>query len=271
MPSLWQPDSSFSLRRLLPSRTRPLRAWCRTGRTSPRFSLAPSSVNLASLSAEELEERGEICRAQRDYLGAIEAFELAIKKKPSSDLYNKDAISLIMLKRFGEARKVLDRSLKLNPNCAETWNNLAVIFYEQRKYSGAIQRFKKAIELNPDFASFHSSLGTVYMDTKQYREAVVEYRRALELDPDIFESNSPYAVAGKLARPEDRARFDFEMARIFASVGDIDHALKSLRRALEEGYPDVKAVYRDKEFEKLRADERFTALMKEKPVSMPSQ
>jgi len=249
----------------------PAQAAVQGGQNQSAVSLVPSRHDLEALSVEDLEERGDLYRARKDYLNAIEVFEIAIKKRPSTDLYNKEAVALLMLQRSGDARKVLNKALKLDKNCAEAWANLAVAFYQQKKYTGAIERFLKAIALKPDVASFHSSLGTVYMDRKDYKIAVIEYHRALELDPEVFEHSSPYGVTGKLTHPEERARFDFEMARIFASIGDIEHALKSLRRAMEEGYPDIKAVYKDKEFEKLRTDERFIALMKDKPAPLPAQ
>lgn len=229
-------------------------------------SLAPGE-NLAALG--ELEARGDQCRATKDYMDAMDLYRAALKKQPSGALHNKLAMALILMGRPAEAKKELDRALKLEPTNAYYWNNLAVTFYQRKNYSAAIKYFRKAIALDPDDASFHSSLGTVYMDTKEYSQAAVEYRRALELDPGVFEHSSQYGVSGRLATPEDRARYNFEMARLFASMGDNDRALHCLRRALEDGYPGISAVYKDKEFAQLRADERFTALMKDRPTALP--
>jgi hypothetical protein len=37
---------------------------------------------------------------------------------------------------------------------------------------------------------------------------------------------------------------------------------------MEDGYPKIDEVYRDKEFAPVRNDERFLALMKERPVAV---
>jgi len=233
-------------------------------------SLAPGE-NLAALSAAELEARGDASRARKEYLNAIDYYRVALKKAPTAALHNKLAMAFILMGRPGDAKKELDRATRMEPTNPSYWNNLGVTFYMRKKYLAAIKDFRRAIELNPDEASFHNSLGTTYMDNKEYGLAAVEYRRALELDPGVFERSSPYGVSGRLTTPEDVARYNFEMARLFASLGDNEHALHCLRRALEDGYPRINDVYKDKEFTKLRSDERFTALMKDRPPALPHQ
>jgi hypothetical protein len=44
--------------------------------------------------------------------------------------------------------------------------------------------------------------------------------------------------------------------------------LHFLRSAIEDGYPKIDEVYRDKEFAHVVNDERFLALMKERPVAV---
>ena len=52
---------------------------------------------------------------------------------------------------------------------------------------------------------------------------------------------------------------------MYAQAGDIDHSLEYLRKAMEEGYKDIKKVYTDSEFASLREDKRFSELMAQKP------
>ena len=51
------------------------------------------------------------------------------------------------------------------------------------------------------------------------------------------------------------------MAKLYAKMGFSDRSLEYLRKALEEGYKDLKNVYKDTEFAELRKDKRFTELM----------
>ncbi len=52
--------------------------------------------------------------------------------------------------------------------------------------------------------------------------------------------------------PEERARFEYLIAKLYAKQGNSDHALQYLRRAMEEGYPGIDDVYKDADFEGVR-------------------
>ncbi|HUO59035.1 MAG TPA: tetratricopeptide repeat protein [Candidatus Acidoferrales bacterium] len=235
------------------------------------MSLAPAAPDLTTLSVQELEERADVLRARKDYLDALDYYNAAIKRQPTPGLYNKVAMAYILMGRPADARKQLKNALHLNHNYADAYNNTGVTFYMQKRYGTAIKDFKKAISLDPNNASFHSSLGTVYMDNKQFELAMAEYRQALALDPEVFDRNSPFGVSGQLRTPADHARHAYEMAKLYASIGDTERALRFLRRAMEEGYPEIGEVYKDKSFARLREDERFMTLMKERPVPISQQ
>jgi hypothetical protein len=81
------------------------------------------------------------------------------------------------------------------------------------------------------------------------------------LDPDVFARSSRGGVQAQLPSPEDRARYDYTVAKLFAKMGLSDQSLEYLRKAREDGYKDLKNVYRDIEFAQLRKNPRFTELM----------
>ncbi len=101
-----------------------------------------------------------------------------------------------------------------------------------------------------------------------YRHAAKEYRAAYTLDPDIFQRVSKIGVMAQSTSPEDRAAFSFMVAKMYAQAGDVDHSLEYLRKAMEEGYKNIKKVYTDSEFATLRDDKRFTELMSQKPQAI---
>jgi len=111
--------------------------------------------------------------------------------------------------------------------------------------------------------------GAAYFATKQYERASADYATALQLDPDIFERTSRGGVQAQLPSPEERAHYDYVLAKIYAKSGEPDRSLHYLKRAMEEGYKDIKNVYKDTEFSTLRKDPRFTELMAAKTLAIP--
>jgi tetratricopeptide (TPR) repeat protein len=143
-----------------------------------------------------------------------------------------------------------------------------VIFYIGKKYGKAIDRYNKAIRLKDDAASYYSNLGAAFFSKKEFEKSVQAYSRALQLDPDVFERTSKAGVAAQMAKPEDRAHYDYVVAKLYAKMGVADRSLEYLRRAMEEGYKSIDNVYKDEEFAGLRKDPRFNELMTARPQAI---
>ena len=236
--------------------------------------LQVSPVPLRSVEApprdatpEALEQRADVLRAEKLYLDAADYYHAALHKKPNSPaLYNKLGITDLQMRRFPEAKKDFERALKIDRNFADACNNLGVIYYIGKKYGKAIDHYQKAIEMHGDIASYYSNLGAAYFSKKDFEKSVLAYSKALQLDPDVFDRSSRSGVSAQMSKPEDRARYDYVVAKLFAKKGDSDRSLQYLRKALEEGYKGIDQVYKDEEFAGLRKDPRFTELMTARPV-----
>ena len=223
-----------------------------------------------SASAEELEGRGDQLRAEKAYLDAMDYYQAAAQKTASSaGLLNKMGICDLMLQRYKEARKNFNRAVKTDRNHADAYNNLGVVYYVARDYGKAIKNYEKAAALNPSAASYYSNLGAAYFGKKQFDKAAVSYSKALELDPDVFERISRAGVQAQLPSPEDRARYDYVLAKLYAQRGIADRSLHYLKKAMEDGYKDIANVYKDNEFTEVRKDPRFAELMAAKTTSIP--
>jgi len=221
-------------------------------------------------TVEALEQRGDELRSGKFYLDALDYYRAALKKDPNNArILNKGGIAFLQMHRFDEAQKEFERSIKKDRAYANAYNNLGVIYYHNRKYSKAISLYAKAIKLNQDSASYYSNMGTAYFAKKQFDEAMAAYSQAMKIDPDVFERTSRTGVAGYITSPEDRARWDYVLAKLWAKAGDNDRCLQALRRAMEDGYKNIDEVYKDDEFAGLRKDPRFVELMASRPPGIP--
>jgi tetratricopeptide (TPR) repeat protein len=222
-------------------------------------------------TATDLEVRADQLRSAKLYLDALDYYRAALAKKPNdARILNKVGIVHLMTQHYKESRKAFEQSIKADRKFADAYNNLGVVFYEQKKYGAAIKQYRKAIELDSSSASFFSNLGAAHFSKKEFDPAVLAYEHALELDPEVFERTSRGGVQAQLPSPEDRARYDYTVAKLYAKMGALERSLEYLRKAMENGYKDFKNVYKDTEFSALRKDPRFTELMAVKAPALPN-
>lgn len=222
-------------------------------------------------TAADLEKRADELRAEKLYLDALDYYRAALAKaRDGAGLLNKIGITELMMQRYSEARKSFEHCIKSDRKFADAYNNLAVVYYEQKKYSVAIKDYRRAIALDANSASFYSNLGAALFSKKEFEAAVAAYQRAMQLDPDVFERSSRAGIQAQLPSPEDRARYDYTVAKLYAKMGFSDRSLEYLRKAMEEGYKDFNNVYKDAEFAQLRKDKRFAELVAQKIPALPN-
>ncbi len=247
---------------------------------SPAFSqaapqaAAPANAQLSgipdgSASAADLEQQGDQLRAEKRYLDSIDFYNVALKKHATALLWNKEGMSYLLLQHPDRAAKCFDQAIKLDKHAPEGYNNRGYIDQMNQKYDKAIKYYTKAIKLRQDDAVFYYNMGSSYFGKHDYKTAAQQYKTAFALDPDIFIRVSRIGVMAQATSPEDRAAFSFMVAKMYAQAGDVEHSLEYLRKAMENGYKDIKKVYTDSEFATLRTDKRFEELMAERPQAIP--
>jgi len=220
----------------------------------------------------ELEARADQLRSLKLYLDALDYYRAVLARKPpnTARVLNKIGITELMMQRYKEARKCFEHSIRADHELADAYNNLGVVFYEGKKYGPAVKQYEKAIAKDSTSASFYSNLGAAYFSRHNFDAAVVAYQHALQLDPEVFERTSRAGVQAQLPSPDDRAHYDYTVAKLYAKMGLSDQSLEYLRKAMEAGYKDLKDVYKDVEFAELRKNPRFAELMTAKTTVIPN-
>ena len=86
------------------------------------------------------------------------------------------------------AVKQYQKIIETNPNDAEAYYNIGVIYYNEKKYDSAKVQFNKAIEIYPDFAEAYYSIGVVYYAEANYDKAIEAFSKAIQIDPRNYEA-----------------------------------------------------------------------------------
>jgi tetratricopeptide (TPR) repeat protein len=205
------------------------------------------------------DQRGDIFMARKMFREAIDAYREGPANSPLT--WNKIGIAYHQLGDLSAAKRNYEKAIRVDSHYAEAVNNAGTIDYAQKKYRSAISKYRKAIRLNGASASFWSNLGTALYSRGKYEEMTEAYRKALELDPDVFEHRGMVGSEMQDRTVADRARYHYEMARIYANSGKNELALQYLRRALEEGLKDRTKMMQAPQFARLRETAEFQELL----------
>jgi tetratricopeptide (TPR) repeat protein len=233
--------------------------------TQPAPDSLPSAKPSSQAATPQLtpEDRGDVYMARKMFREAVESYEQAPQN--SAVVWNKMGIAYHQMLELDAAMKRYRRAIKLDAKYAEAVNNLGTIYYAEKKYSRAGGCYRRALKLSPGSASIYSNLGTAYFAVKKYKEAWEAYNTAIQLDPEVFEHHNTYGVLLQERTVDERARFHYYLAKLYAKQGQPDRALQYIRKALEEGFTDRKKFMQDPEFAAMRDLPAFKELLTLEP------
>jgi tetratricopeptide (TPR) repeat protein len=222
----------------------------------------PAPVKPETMTVAELEKAGDLARAAKDYDQAITYFQAALRKdKKNALLYNNLALSYLKKGSLTDARANFEKATKRNSKYADAFNNVGAVYYVQKNYGSAARYFKKALALDEARPVFHVNLGAAWFSQNKVDRAIAEYSRALQLDPEALSRNNRGGVTAQISSPEERARYDYMLAKIYARLGNVEECLHCLKRAKEGGYHNMGNVYKDEESSRLRQDPRLSEIV----------
>jgi tetratricopeptide (TPR) repeat protein len=218
------------------------------------------------------------CYYDWDWAAAESESRRAIELKPNDSVaHDTYASFLIPMGRTDEAIAEHKKAIDLDPLSLHTNASLGVSLYYAHRYAQAIVELRKAIDLDPNYWWAHSYLGRAYAQQGQFPQAIAELQEAVRSASGITEPRAflgrAYAVSGK--RVEARKVLDelnevskqtfvspYNIALIFAGLGEKDQALAWLERAFAERSTWMPYLKVDPGLDSLRSEARFRDLLR---------
>jgi TolB-like protein/tetratricopeptide (TPR) repeat protein len=242
---------------------------------------APAWAGLATVHALLYEWWGS---NQGDLVRADQASETAMRLAPQlADAHVARGLALAQHRRYEDAFVQFEAGIRINPNLYD-----ACYYYGRACFaSGAIERsaelFGRAAELNPeDFQSRFlmgqslSMLGRHEEAQRANRDSLARAERALALNPDdgrvLALGSGALQYDGQVERARQWAQRALEVdandmnallnaACLHAKLGEKERALELLERACGRGWGKRDWIENDPDYDRLRDDPRFQALM----------
>ncbi len=211
-----------------------------------------------------------------DWPGAEAEFRRAIQLNSNlAEAHDGYAMFLAAMDRRGEAVAEIDRARSLDPLSLLVITDAAWVEYLARDYRRSAEFGRKAIELDPNFWWGHAVLGLALEKLSRFDEALAEMQKARSLDqsPTVLEMlGGAYAASGRKAeamqvldqltrQASKQYVCPYEVATIYAGLGDKDSALQWLKRSEDERADCAPWMKSDGKFDPLRSDPRFREIL----------
>jgi len=217
----------------------------------------------ATASPELLEQEGDILRVRRFPYDALDFYKYAMARGGNvSALLNKLGLTEMEMRNMELAQAYFKRAIKLDKKDGAAWNNLGAVEFLNGQMDNSVADYKKAIKLQKRQAVYHANLATAYFQVKKYDHARAEMAAALKIDSTVFNREDGIGgVEAHVLSAGDRARFDFEMAKLYASNGLEDQMIHSLAMACEAGMDVQHEMLRDPILAKFELDPRVLVVV----------
>jgi tetratricopeptide (TPR) repeat protein len=122
-----------------------------------------------------------------------------MKQEGSAVAVYNEGVGLMQAKRFAQAQKKFEEAVKLDPNFAEAYNNLAFTLRKQGSGNNkqSLAYYNKAIELKPKLAEAYMYRGVLYTQMGRKADAQADLATLKKLDSHLAKELEEYFETGK--------------------------------------------------------------------------
>jgi tetratricopeptide (TPR) repeat protein len=214
----------------------------------------------------------------RDWIGADFEYRKAIGCNPEYALgYHWYANSLAAHGHHEAALLAISQALQIDPVSQITVVWAGVISHLARKYDKAIGYYQDALELNPGFAWAHMYMAQALEQKGNYAAALREFDTTLTLggasnSVEAMKAHT-YGIAGDrssalhivqqiVATPQNRHVPSYDIAAVYAALGNRHETFAWLTRACDERSMKLFSLTQDPRFDCLRDSSGFRSIVR---------
>ncbi len=221
-----------------------------------------------------------------DFAGGEAEYQKALQLDPNdSTAHHWYALDLGMIGgREQEALAEINRAHQLDPLSPVITASIGEIHTDARQYDEAISDCNKLADQNPEYADLRKCLALAYWAKRMYPQVIAEWKVFGQLSGDRNESDFAAALergfrsAGwkgaltkgietRIAQRTAGYISAYNIAALYADLGDKDQAFRWLNTAYQERNPDMEGLKTDFLLDPMRSDPRFAELVRK--VGLP--
>ncbi len=135
---------------------------------------------------------------------AIAAYKKSISiNKNFSEAYNNLANVQKKIENFEEALLNYKNAIRTNKNNLEAYYNLANLYKSLKYYEESIQNYKKVIALKPNFSDPYNNIGTIYSILGKFNDAREFYLKSMNANEYFAEAYKNYVQLSKIDEKDE--------------------------------------------------------------------
>ena len=147
---------------------------------------------------------GNILKIQDKNHEAIIAYKKSILlNKDFSEAYNNLANVQKKIEYFDDALLNYKNAIRTNKNNLEAYYNLANLFKSLKNYEDANKNYKKVIQLNPNFSDAYNNIGTIYSILGKFNDAKEFYIKSIKINKYFAEPYKNYVQLCKINEQDE--------------------------------------------------------------------
>jgi tetratricopeptide (TPR) repeat protein len=192
---------------------------------------------------------------------------------------------LTAMGRFPEAVEEARKAQQIDPLSLAINATLAGRYRDAGQYDQAINIGQRTLEMDPNFVTAHSVLGATYEALGNWAQAILEYQKAAELSQgnpaSLAALGCAYGYSGNreaarnvLARLREASRSHyvsaFDMAAVFASMGEKDNSFHWLEKAYSERESQMAFLAITRRLNGIHSDPRYSNMLHRMHLSIPN-
>ena len=141
-----------------------------------------------------------------------------------SEAYNNLANVQKKIERFDDALLNYKNAIRSKEDNIEAYYNLANLFKSLKNYDEAIKNYKNVIKLNPNFFDAYNNIGTIYSILGKFNDAREFYLKSIKINKFFAEPYKNYVQLSKIDQKDEV----FEILKEIVKKKDLDEEQKEV-------------------------------------------
>jgi tetratricopeptide (TPR) repeat protein len=151
----------------------------------PDFVLGYANLSLVAMNQNDFDAAGENLKK------AIEIDRGGFfDPQRQLEAYSGLALAAFRQKRYDKAAEFFQKSLEIAPANAEFSRNLGMSLHKQGKSVDGIKILEETIRKNPNLPEVYNTLGLIYAEQYRREEAIAQFQKALQVNPNFTPAQS---------------------------------------------------------------------------------